>query len=145
MERPRYAFFEGKIVPIEDAKVDIRTNALQYGTGIFEGIRGYWNGNRRTGCLALHPQDAAGLGIADGDFGMLTTKAGAAAVEIEISNLTTPGMAILPQGFGLNFNGRSVGVNVNRLTHASHRDPITAVPCHRRVPCRLEKTVTPSA
>ena len=27
------------------------------------------------------------------------------------------------------------------LTHAGHRDPITAVPCHRRVPCRLEKTV----
>ena len=100
-----------------------------------------WNGNRRTGCLAVHPQDATELGIADGEFGKLTTKAGAATVEIEISNLTTPGMVILPQGFGLNFNGRSVGVNVNLLTHAGHRDPITAVPCHRRVPCRLEKTV----
>ena len=48
MERPKYAFFEGKIVPIEEAKVDIRTNALQYGTGIFEGIRGYWNGKTKT-------------------------------------------------------------------------------------------------
>jgi len=43
MDNPRFAFFEGKIVPIEQAKVDIRTNALQYGTGIFEGIRCYWN------------------------------------------------------------------------------------------------------
>lgn len=43
MTNPNYAFFEGKIVPIEEAKVDIRTNALQYGTAIFEGIRSYWN------------------------------------------------------------------------------------------------------
>lgn len=43
MDNPRFAFFEGKIAPIEQAKVDIRTNALQYGTGIFEGIRCYWN------------------------------------------------------------------------------------------------------
>jgi len=38
-----YAFFHGKVVPIEDAKVSIMTNALQYGTGIFGGIRGYYN------------------------------------------------------------------------------------------------------
>lgn len=38
-----HAFFEGKVVPIEEAKVSIMTNALQYGTGIFGGIRGYYN------------------------------------------------------------------------------------------------------
>ncbi len=43
MDNPRYAFFEGKIVPIEQAKVDIRTNSLQYGTAVFEGLRSYWN------------------------------------------------------------------------------------------------------
>ena len=36
-----YAFFEGQIVPFEDAKVSIGTHALQYGTGAFAGIRGY--------------------------------------------------------------------------------------------------------
>jgi branched-chain amino acid aminotransferase len=36
-----YAFFDGKIVPIEEAKVSIATHALQYGTGVFGGIRGY--------------------------------------------------------------------------------------------------------
>lgn len=36
-----YAFFEKEIVPIEKAKVSIMTNALQYGTGVFGGIRGY--------------------------------------------------------------------------------------------------------
>lgn len=38
-----YAFFEGKILPTEKAQVSIMTNALQYGTGIFGGIRGYYN------------------------------------------------------------------------------------------------------
>ena len=48
MAHPKYAFFEGKIIPIEDAKIDIRTNTLQYGTGVFEGIRSYWNKNTKT-------------------------------------------------------------------------------------------------
>lgn len=38
-----YCFFQGKIVSIEDAKISIMTNALQYGTGIFAGIRVYHN------------------------------------------------------------------------------------------------------
>ncbi|MGA7670901.1 MAG: branched-chain amino acid transaminase [Nitrolancea sp.] len=37
----KYAFFEGDIVPFENAKVSIATHALQYGTGCFAGIRGY--------------------------------------------------------------------------------------------------------
>jgi len=42
---PRYAFFEGKIVPIEQAKVSVMTHALNYGTAAFGGLRGYWNGD----------------------------------------------------------------------------------------------------
>lgn len=38
-----YAFFNNSITKIEDAKVSIMTNALQYGTGVFGGIRGYYN------------------------------------------------------------------------------------------------------
>ncbi len=39
----KYAYFQGKIVPIEEAKISIMTHAFNYGTGVFEGIRGYWN------------------------------------------------------------------------------------------------------
>jgi len=39
----QYAFFEGRIVPIDQAKVSIMTHAFNYGTGCFEGIRAYWN------------------------------------------------------------------------------------------------------
>lgn len=41
--KTRYAFFEGRIVPIEEARVSIMTHAFNYGTGVFGGLRGYWN------------------------------------------------------------------------------------------------------
>ncbi len=40
---PKFAYFEGQFVPIHEAKVSIMTHALNYGTGVFEGIRAYWN------------------------------------------------------------------------------------------------------
>ena len=43
-----YAFFEGKIVPLEEAKVSIATHALQYGTAAFGGVRGYLDNNGST-------------------------------------------------------------------------------------------------
>ncbi len=38
-----YAFFEGKIIPVEEANINIKTNSFHYGTAVFEGIRAYWN------------------------------------------------------------------------------------------------------
>lgn len=42
-----YTFFQGKFVKSEEAKVSIMTNALQYGTGVFGGIRGYYHKNKK--------------------------------------------------------------------------------------------------
>lgn len=39
----QFAFFKGEIVPIDEAKISVRTHAFNYGTGCFEGIRAYWN------------------------------------------------------------------------------------------------------
>ena len=36
-------YFGGEYVPLREARVGILTHALHYGTGVFEGIRGYWN------------------------------------------------------------------------------------------------------
>ncbi len=46
-----YTFFENKIVKTEDAKVSIMTHALQYGTGVFGGMRGYYN--KKEGYLSV--------------------------------------------------------------------------------------------
>ena len=43
MTLPKFAYFQGKIVPYSEAKVGVMTHALNYGTGAFGGVRGYWN------------------------------------------------------------------------------------------------------
>ncbi len=40
----KYVWFDGKYVLTEKAKVPITAHAIHYGTSVFEGIRGYWNG-----------------------------------------------------------------------------------------------------
>ncbi len=42
-----FAFFNNQFVPLEQARISIRTNALHYGTGVFEGIRAYWNAQQK--------------------------------------------------------------------------------------------------
>lgn len=48
MSTTPYAFFQGDFVPLEEAKINIDTHALHYGTGSFEGIRGNWNAEKET-------------------------------------------------------------------------------------------------
>jgi branched-chain amino acid aminotransferase len=38
-----YAYFQGNIVPLSEAKIGVMTHAFNYGTAVFEGIRGNWN------------------------------------------------------------------------------------------------------
>jgi branched-chain amino acid aminotransferase len=38
-----FAYLNGEFMPIEEAKISVATHAFNYGTGCFEGIRGYWN------------------------------------------------------------------------------------------------------
>lgn len=40
------AYLNGEWKPLTECTVPINTHALQYGTGVFEGIRGYWDGSR---------------------------------------------------------------------------------------------------
>ncbi len=43
MAHEAMAFFQGRIMPLKDANVSIATHAFNYGTGVFEGLRAYWN------------------------------------------------------------------------------------------------------
>lgn len=38
-----YAYFHKQFVPLAEAKISIMTHAFNYGTAVFEGIRGNWN------------------------------------------------------------------------------------------------------
>ncbi len=41
------AFLRGEFLPLADAKIGVMTHAFNYGTAVFEGIRGNWNGDQR--------------------------------------------------------------------------------------------------
>ncbi|MEX1248735.1 MAG: branched-chain amino acid transaminase [Anaerolineales bacterium] len=53
---PKYAYFRGKIVPYSEAKVGVMTHALNYGTAVFGGVRGYWN-DAEEELFIFRPQD----------------------------------------------------------------------------------------
>jgi len=44
---PSYAYFQKQFVPMAEAKIGVMTNALHYGTAVFEGIRGNWNPHQK--------------------------------------------------------------------------------------------------
>ena len=44
---PSYAYFHKQFVPLSEAKIGIMTHSLHYGTAVFEGIRGNWNGDHQ--------------------------------------------------------------------------------------------------
>jgi anaerobic selenocysteine-containing dehydrogenase len=97
-----------------------------------------WNEGRRACTLAIHPDDAAGLNITDGQAVRVITEAGEVTVEAGLTEATRRGQVIIPHGFGLVHNGKIYGANVNRLTRNTHRDRFAATPLHRYVPCRIE-------
>ena len=41
-----YSYFKKQFVPLSEAKIGVMTQALHYGTGLFEGIRGNWNAGK---------------------------------------------------------------------------------------------------
>ncbi len=47
MVLPKFVFFEGRIVPFEQANISVATHAFNYGTAVFGGIRAYWNEEKK--------------------------------------------------------------------------------------------------
>lgn len=43
MDLTKHAYFEGKIIPWSEAKINIATHGFLYGTTVFSGMRAYWN------------------------------------------------------------------------------------------------------
>jgi anaerobic selenocysteine-containing dehydrogenase len=96
-----------------------------------------WNKGKRACTVAISPTDALSLGLSDGQKVRVTTEAGSEVGEVQVTNQVRQGTILIPHGFGLIYEDKVYGINVNRLTKNTHRDPI-GTPLHRFVPCRLE-------
>ncbi len=96
-----------------------------------------WNEGKRACTVSINPAEAEALGLTDGQQVRVTTEAGSEVGELQVSDQIRHGSVMIPHGFGLIYEGKAYGINVNRLTKNTHRDPI-GTPLHRFVPCRVE-------
>ena len=79
------------------------------------------------------------MGLASGDRARITTRAGSAVAEVEVTGRMQPGHVSLPNGYGLdNEDGERVGVAPNELTSLDDRDRFAGTPHHKYVPARIE-------
>lgn len=46
-KKPKYVWMDGKIIPFDEAKLHISSPAVRYGFNVFEGLRSYWNENKK--------------------------------------------------------------------------------------------------
>jgi anaerobic selenocysteine-containing dehydrogenase len=98
-----------------------------------------WNEGRRPCTMRIHPDDAKGLGVADGGEVFVETETGSIRIEAEVTDTSHRGQVVVPHGFGLVHGGETRGANVNRLAPKKHRDRLAATPLHRYIPCRVRK------
>ncbi|HEX6657446.1 MAG TPA: molybdopterin dinucleotide binding domain-containing protein, partial [Ilumatobacter sp.] len=100
-----------------------------------------WRKKDQQGALRVSFDDAARLGLTDGDRARITTKRGSAVATVEVTDTLLAGHITLPNGFGLGPGGSSdaVGVAPNELTAGEDRDWFAGTPHHKHVRARLEK------
>ncbi|RJP17157.1 MAG: molybdopterin dinucleotide-binding protein [Candidatus Abyssobacteria bacterium SURF_5] len=96
-----------------------------------------WTGGVRACTVKIHQEDAERLGLRTGAPATVETAAGKIVLPVEISDVPHPGMAIIPHGFGLDYEGSVDGANVNYLAPARNRDPVAGTPLHKYIPCRI--------
>ncbi|MDP6038911.1 MAG: molybdopterin dinucleotide binding domain-containing protein, partial [Candidatus Latescibacteria bacterium] len=105
-----------------------------------------WRRTDPEGALHIHPEDAASLGVQDGDRLVCQSERGEIEVTAEFDEDLRPGHVTLPHGFGLAYakegEERQVhGPLINLLTASDHCDPVAKTPYHKHVPVQLSKIV----
>jgi anaerobic selenocysteine-containing dehydrogenase len=82
--------------------------------------------------MLVHPDDAAGLGLADGDVAVVTSRAGEVSVPVELTDGIVPGVVSIPHGWGhgdpdvkLRVANEHAGVNSNLLADDELVEPIS--------------------
>ncbi len=102
---------------------------------------GAWRKNDADGALKIHPDDAAELGLADGDAARVESRRGAVEVRVAVTGEVRRGLVSLPHGYGMvegtGSGAKQIGPNVNDLTDSDHCDAIAKTPFHKYVPVRV--------
>ncbi|MDD9947801.1 MAG: molybdopterin-dependent oxidoreductase [Myxococcales bacterium] len=82
--------------------------------------------------LQMHPQDASGHGLADGQDVRVTANVGSVVIPLQVTDRVMPGVVSLPHGYGHSASGSRLrvaserpGVNSNLLSDAGRLDPLS--------------------
>ena len=82
--------------------------------------------------MHVHPDDAAALGLADGDPAVVRSRVGEVTVPVEVTDAIRPGVISIPHGWGHDLAGvqlavaqEHAGVNSNLLADETLFDPIS--------------------
>jgi anaerobic selenocysteine-containing dehydrogenase len=103
---------------------------------------GLMDGVARPRCtLLIHPDDAARLGIADGEQAAVMSAAGVIELPAEVSDEMMPGVVSVPHGWGHHREGtqlgiaeRDPGVSINDITDEQFIDVLTGTAALSGVP-----------
>lgn len=103
-----------------------------------------WRRSDRNGFLRMHPEDAARLGLEEGQRVVCESAVGAVEAELAHDDTVLPGSLSLPHGYGQEYPDgetadelRQTGPRVNELTSAAHCDPWAKTPYHKYIPVRV--------
>jgi anaerobic selenocysteine-containing dehydrogenase len=96
--------------------------------------------------LHMHPDDAARLGIADGEMASVASRAGSVEIPVEITGAIMPGVVSIPHGWGHTLPGTKMhiatqhgGVNTNVLTDEEEVDPLSGNAVLNGIPVAVQK------
>ena len=96
--------------------------------------------------LQVHPDDAARLGLTDGDAARVASRVGKLEAPVEVTEDVMPGVVSLPHGWGHTRPGSALrvaaahpGVNSNLLTDESVLDPLSGNATLNAIPITLER------
>ncbi|WP_406461590.1 molybdopterin oxidoreductase family protein [Streptomyces sp. NBC_00111] len=97
--------------------------------------------------LQIHPDDAARIGLAEGDTARITAAGGEVEAPAEITDSVRSGVVSLPHGWGhsrpgtrMSVAGAEPGVNVNQLLDGTLLDPLSGTAVLNAVPVSVTPT-----
>jgi anaerobic selenocysteine-containing dehydrogenase len=144
------------LAELERAKVTPPPRNAEYPMLLSLGLRTRWTANtiqrdpawrkgRGPHCAVhLSRSDAESLEVASGDAVRIVTRRGAEELPAAIDPKLRDGHCWVPNGFGAaypNADGELEvqGINLNELSDAADRDPISGCPHHKLTLCRVER------
>ena len=89
--------------------------------------------------FTINPEDAMEMGLSDGQWVRVTTKAGSIKIPVDFTYQAAHGYGKITHHFGFyNEENKAYGDAVNKLTSAEDVDEIAGDAIYRYVPCRVE-------